>query len=71
MARKIANSAGEIIERTIRTFDQIRDPEAFIVDVNAELDKIQGVGQEGLAGLTDLLGKASQFGQPFPPTGTG
>src|SRR3990167_8067952 len=71
VARKIANSAGEIIERTIRTFDQIRDPEAFIVDVNTELDKIEGVGQEGLAGLTDLLGKASQFGQPFPPTGTG
>jgi len=71
VARKIANSAGEIIERTIRTFDQIRDPEAFRVDINAELDKIQGVGQEGLASLTDLLGKASQFGQPFPPTGTG
>lgn len=71
VARKIANSAGEIIERTIRTFDQIRDPEAFIVDVNAELDKIEGVGQEGLVGLADLLGKASQFGQEFPPTGTG
>lgn len=56
-ARKIADAAGEIIERTIRTFDSIRDPATFIIDVNEEID--QNVGDlppEGLNGLGSILG---------------
>lgn len=71
VARKIANSAGEIIDRTLRTFDIVRDPEMLIVDVNDELDKIEGVGQEGLQGLAQVLQLAGQQGRAeFPPTGT-
>ena len=67
VAQKIANSAGEIIERTIRTFDQVRDPNTFIIDVNDELDAMKGLSQEGLAGLA-----AMQAGLPAPESnGTG
>lgn len=56
VAKKIATSAGEIIDRTIRTFDQIRDPQTFIIEIQDELD--QGVGavdQQGLQMLSALL----------------
>ena len=67
VAQKIANSAGEIIELTIRTFDQVRDPATFIIDVNDELDAMKGLSQEGLAGLA-----AMQAGLPAPESnGTG
>ena len=39
VAKKIADSAGEIIDRTIRTFDQIRDPSTFIIQVEEEIDQ--------------------------------
>lgn len=76
VAKKIANSAGEIIERTIRTFDQVRDPEAFIVDVNEELDQIQGLSQQGLLGLAQLFqgitatAAGGEGSAGFPPVGT-
>jgi len=55
VARKIAASAGEIIDRTIRTFDQIRDPELFIVKIDEELDQIGELSQEGMLGLSNIF----------------
>ncbi len=55
VAKKIANTAGEVIERTIRTFDEIRDPSRFIIDMNQELDSIQNLDQGGLMGLAQQL----------------
>lgn len=54
VAQKIASSASEIIDRTIRTFDQVRDPSTFIVDISDELDQAQS--QLPQAGLQQLLG---------------
>lgn len=59
VAKKIAEVSGEIIERTIRTFDQVRDPETFIIKADEELDKIPNLDQDGLAGLGDLVGQLS------------
>jgi hypothetical protein len=56
VAKKIASSAGEVIDRTIRTFDQVRDPAAFIIEVEETLDNIEGISQEGMAGLLEMLG---------------
>lgn len=57
IARKIADSAGEIIDRTIRTFDQVRDPGTFVIDVEEELNSIeQSSGdQQALMGLMQML----------------
>lgn len=54
-ARKIASAAGEIVQRTLTTFDQVRDPSDFIVDVNAELDKAADVGQQGMQSLMQMF----------------
>ncbi len=64
VAMKVAKSAGEIIERTIRTFDQVRDPATFIIDVEDELNKTS-VDQ---GGLQQLLGALTP-GAAAPPAG--
>jgi len=38
VAKRIAEAAGEIIERTLRTFDQVRDPNIFLVEVEEAID---------------------------------
>lgn len=60
VAEKIAEAAGKIIERTIRTFDVIRDPDAFILDVEQELDEIQGLSAQGMLGVTNILSSLAQ-----------
>lgn len=59
IARKIADSAGEIIDRTIRTFDQIRDPGTFIINVEDELNSIEMASgdQQALIQLMSALGQ--------------
>jgi len=54
VAKKVAVSASEIIDRTIRTFDQIRDPATFVIDINEELNASAGMAQE--AQLMQLMG---------------
>lgn len=61
VANKVASAAGEIIERTIRTFDQIRDPETFIVQVEDELNQIQAEAP-ALQAIMALLGQTSGRG---------
>jgi hypothetical protein len=58
IAKKISEATGEIVERTIRTFDQVRDPEAFIVRVEDEIDRMVGLDQSDmvtLAGLNTIM----------------
>jgi hypothetical protein len=57
-AEKVAKAASEIIERTLLTFDQVRDPKTFIIELESELDGLNGLDQGGLAGLVGLLGGA-------------
>lgn len=52
VAQKIAIAAGEVIERTIRTFDQVRDPQTFVVNITQEIDEAgKQATQEGMLGL--------------------
>lgn len=44
IANKIASAAGEIIDRTIRTFDQVRDPSAFVIEIEEELNELEATG---------------------------
>lgn len=59
VAKKISMAAGEAIERTIRTFDQMRDPEAFIVHFEKEIDDAAAGAdmQNGLMALMAMLGQ--------------
>lgn len=59
IAKKIADSAGEIIDRTIRTFDQVRDPGTFVIDVEEELNAIEAssADQQALGQLMGMLGQ--------------
>jgi hypothetical protein len=61
VATKISGAASEIIERTIRTFDQVRDPQTFIIDVEREIDALPGLDQEGVSGLTGLVSRFAQM----------
>lgn len=56
---KIIAGASEIIDKTIRTFDQVRDPGQFIIDVSSELNSIE-MAQGEQAALTQLLGLIGQ-----------
>lgn len=66
VARKIASAAGEIIDRTVRTFDQIRDPGTFIVEVENELNSIQTTAQDQQA-LMQLMQAFGGMLQPQQP----
>jgi len=65
---KIISAAGEAMDRTIRTFDQVRDPAMFII----QLDEIykQEAQQQGIQGndIAAMLGQlAGQQGTGMPP----
>lgn len=71
VAGKIAKAVGEVIERTIRTFDSIRDPETFIVRVEEEINGLEGLPTEGLGGLEQLFGALTQAAGPGGAAPTG
>ena len=57
VATKIAEGAYEVMQRTILTFDQVRDPAQFLVNVNDEMDKINPGGEpQHLKVIQGLLG---------------
>lgn len=61
VAAKIAEAMGEIVDRTIRTFDSVRDPAAFIIDVEEELDSLGGqMDQNALGQLMQMIGPMGQ-----------
>jgi len=71
IARKVADSAGEIIDRTLRTFDQVRDPGTFIIDVEDELNSIEATSQDqqALGQLINMLGGAQTQPAALPAPG--
>lgn len=64
IVEKIISSASEVIDRTMRTFDQVRDPAAFIVDVEQELNQIEtdAQSQQALGQLMSMIGGAAAGG---------
>lgn len=70
LAQQVGEKVGELIERTIRTFDQVRDPERFIIDLNGTLQAIdQQTPQDRIAQLLTALGSENGVASseiPFP-----
>lgn len=61
IALKIATAAGEVIDRTIRTFDQVRDPSLFIIEVEDEMQSaMANAPQQGLGQLLQLMEQQGQ-----------
>jgi hypothetical protein len=72
VAKKIAIAAGEAIERCVRTFDQVRDPAAFIVKFEDEIDAAaaSAADQTALQGLMAMLAGGGALGPGEPPITT-
>jgi hypothetical protein len=73
VADKIIKAASEVMERTLRTFDSIRDPESLLVDMETEVDKVEAPAgdmgiltqiMQGLAGA-EQMGGAQQLVPAF------
>jgi len=60
VAKQIAESAGEVIERTLRTFDQVRDPALFMIEVEEAID--QATADRPRQAVLQLLGGMQQAG---------
>lgn len=54
VALQISKAAGEVIDRTIRKFDQIRDPETFVIDLDNAVNQVEG-GQDEMMQLQNLI----------------
>ena len=71
MALKVSKGATELIERLIRTFDTIRDPKAFLVGFDEQLDQSVQIADATTAGellsILDSMDGAPQEGQPQQP----
>lgn len=63
-AKKLAIAASAIAERTVRTFDQIRDPSRYIVDVESELDSAVDIQPNALQSLLGLMAPQPGAGAP-------
>jgi len=66
-ARKIAERTGEMIERTLRTFDAVRDPQRFVLDLESEIDQLP-LPQQGVEGLAQVI-QSLVGGGPEAPNG--
>lgn len=66
IANKIASAAGEVIDRTIRTFDQVRDPAAFVIEVESELQQLEATGGSQQQAMMQLF-QALMGGQQEKP----
>ena len=68
VARKIIDSASEVIDRTLRTFDQVRDPSMLIVEMDSELNKLQtdSEQQQALGQLMNMVGGLAGGGGEEP-----
>jgi hypothetical protein len=66
---KILKAASESVDKMIRTFDSVRNPETFTIDFEQAIAEAeQGAPQGGLAGLSQILqGLMPQNGQVPEP----
>jgi hypothetical protein len=62
IANRITNAAGEIIDRTIRTFDQVRDPRTFVIEVDDKMKELEESGGSNQVALQQLLTSLMQSG---------
>ena len=72
VAIKIADKAEEMIDRVMRTFDQIRDPSTFVLEITEELAALeQQMPQDALGQMAGMLtqGGGAFEGQSTQPLG--
>lgn len=70
LAQKIIKASGEIMERITITFDNIKDPRAFVIDAEASLERIQAESnQNNLSALAGLVQGIDQQNQRLLPEG--
>lgn len=64
LALNISKAATEVIDRTIRTFDQVRDPTTLLINMNEALDAVPAE-QQALGQIMQMLNPQQQGqGQP-------
>lgn len=66
LAKEIAEKSGALIERAVRTFDNIRDPHTFILETGDALDKMDNVQPGTLNQLLQILAQTAQQGVGGP-----
>lgn len=59
-AQKISKAASEVVEKVVRTFDSVRDPEQFIVAMEEQLGGLEGSPGSELEGLLGMLGGSGE-----------
>ena len=69
VAVQVAEKASQIIDRTIRTFDQVRDPQTFIVDVEQDMAQA-GVEAQAMSALAQMM-QGAQAAQAGPEASAG
>lgn len=69
VTEKIIKATAEVIDRTIRTFDTVRDPEAYLIDFEGAVAQAeQNAPPAGLQGLSQILmGLVPQSGESPAP----
>lgn len=70
---KILDASSEAVDRTIRTFDQVRDPESFIIRASDVMQE-SGAGnviEAGVGQLVSMLAQQAQQGGGQPQNGAG
>ena len=74
-ALKIAAATSELIDRIIRTFEQFKDPEIFVVDPSDEIERAQesadAQNMMQLAVMSGMMGGEPGMGGGMPPQGGG
>jgi len=61
VAKKVASSASEVIDRTVRTFDQIRDPGLFVVELDEIFDEIQSPESQASRAIQQVMQQIPQL----------
>lgn len=70
IAKKISRAAGELMERISISFDNIKDPKAFVMDIEADIDQIgQSADRNNLAALQNLVGALDAQNSRLLPEG--
>lgn len=63
VAKQLVAIANEILDRTLRTFDQVRDPATFLVDIQDELDAADAAQpQDQLTAIAEALAQQVPVG---------
>jgi hypothetical protein len=63
IAQRVAEAAGEAVERVVRTFDEVRDPKALVVKLSDATDQAMQGQLAQLGQLMQLLGRMDQIEQ--------